>query len=56
MAPYRQDVVRTAALPVPPIEILDGAAVPTGWNDAAFDDSDWQPVKEAAPDEPDDVV
>jgi len=45
-APYRQDVVRIAALPVPPIEILDGAAIPAGWNDAAFDDSDWQPAVE----------
>jgi len=45
-APYRQDVVQTAALPVPPIEILDGAAIPAGWSDAAFDDSDWQPAVE----------
>ena len=45
-APYRQDVVRTAALPVPPIEILDGAAIPVGWTDEAFDDSDWQPAVE----------
>jgi len=45
-APYRQDVVRGAALPVPPTEILDGAAIPIGWNDAAFDDSDWQPAVE----------
>ena len=45
-APYRQDVVRGAALPVPPTEILDGAAIPTGWNDAAFDDSDWLPAVE----------
>src|SRR5271170_2489103 len=45
-APYRQDVVRGTALPVPPIEILDGAAVPAGWNEAAFDDSDWIPAIE----------
>ncbi len=45
-APYRQDVVRGAALPVPPTEILDGAAVPAGWNDAEFDDADWQPAVE----------
>src|SRR5260370_848210 len=42
----RRDVVRGAALPVPPIEILDGAAIPAGWNDATFDDSDWQPAVE----------
>lgn len=45
-APYRQDVVRGAALPVPPTEILDGAAVPAGWNDAEFDDAEWQPAVE----------
>src|SRR5208283_3951100 len=45
-APYRQDVVRSAALPVPPIEILDSGAIPVGWTDAAFDDSDWQPAVE----------
>ena len=45
-APYRQDVVRSAALPVPPIEILDGGAIPVGWNEAAFDDSGWQPAVE----------
>ncbi len=45
-APYKQDVVRGTALPVPPIEILDGAAIPTGWNDADFDDSDWLPAVE----------
>jgi alpha-L-rhamnosidase len=45
-APYRQDVVRGAALPVPPTEILDGAAVPVGWNDAGFDDSGWLPAIE----------
>jgi alpha-L-rhamnosidase len=45
-APYRQDVLRGAALPVPPTEILDGAAIPTGWNDAAFDDTDWLPAIE----------
>ena len=45
-APYWQDVAQSAALPVPPIEILDGAAIPAGWNDAAFDDSDWQSAVE----------
>ncbi|HXN13574.1 MAG TPA: alpha-L-rhamnosidase C-terminal domain-containing protein [Candidatus Acidoferrales bacterium] len=45
-APYRQDVVRGAALPVPPTEILDGAAIPTGWNIASFDDSNWLPAVE----------
>src|SRR4029077_11918788 len=30
-APYRQDVVKSQALPVPPIEILDGAAIPSRW-------------------------
>jgi alpha-L-rhamnosidase len=57
-APYRQDVVRGAALPVPPTEILDGAAIPAGltvgraavpalgWNDSSFDDSDWLPAVE----------
>jgi alpha-L-rhamnosidase len=45
-APYRQDVVRGAALPVPPTEILDGAAIPTGWNEAEFDDCEWQPAVE----------
>jgi alpha-L-rhamnosidase len=45
-APYRQDVVRGAALPVPSTEILDGAAIPIGWNHAAFDDSQWLPAIE----------
>ncbi len=45
-APYKQDVVRGTALPVPPIEILDGAALPAGWADANFDDSDWLPAVE----------
>src|ERR1700676_4076453 len=45
-APYRQDVVRGAALPVPPTEILDGATIPTGWNHSSFDDSDWLPAIE----------
>ena len=45
-APYRQDVIRTAALPVPPIEILDGAEIPAGWNEASFDDSGWLPAIE----------
>jgi hypothetical protein len=45
-APYRQDVAQSAGVPVPPIEILDGAAIPAGWSDAAFDDSDWQPAVE----------
>src|SRR5277367_593010 len=45
-APYRQDVIRTAALPVPPIEILDGAEIPAGWNEAPFDDSGWLPAIE----------
>jgi alpha-L-rhamnosidase len=45
-APYRQDVIRTAALPVPPIEILDGAELPAGWNEASFDDSGWLPAIE----------
>jgi alpha-L-rhamnosidase len=45
-APYRQDVVRSAALPVPPTEILNGASIPAGWNDAPFDDSDWLPAVE----------
>jgi alpha-L-rhamnosidase len=45
-APYRQDVVGGAALPVPPTEILDGAAIPTGWNIASFDDSNWLPAVE----------
>jgi alpha-L-rhamnosidase len=47
-APYRQDVIRPAALPVPPMEILDGAALPAGWNDAAFDDSAWLSAVELA--------
>ena len=38
--------MRGAALPVPPTEILDGAAVPAGWNDAEFDDAEWQPAVE----------
>ncbi|HYK65949.1 MAG TPA: alpha-L-rhamnosidase C-terminal domain-containing protein [Patescibacteria group bacterium] len=45
-APYHQDVVPGAALPVPPTEILDGAAIPTGWNSADFDDSQWPPAIE----------
>src|ERR1700687_5720298 len=45
-APYRQDVVRGAALPVPPTEILDGASIPAGWHGASFDDSNWQPAVE----------
>jgi alpha-L-rhamnosidase len=45
-APYRHDVVRGTALPVPPTEILDGAAIPAGWNTAAFDDSNWLPAVE----------
>ncbi len=45
-APYRQDVVKQQALPVPPVEILDGAAVPARWAAADFDDSDWEPAVE----------
>src|SRR5580704_5056247 len=45
-APYRQDVIRTAALPVPPTEILDGVEIPVGWNEASFDDSGWLPAIE----------
>jgi alpha-L-rhamnosidase len=45
-APYRQDVARPQALPVPPVEILDGAVVPAGWADADFDDSGWEPAVE----------
>src|SRR5580700_764960 len=45
-APYRQDVVAGATLPVPPIEILNGAAIPAGWNEASFDGSDWLPAVE----------
>ncbi len=45
-APYRQDVVAAQALPVPPLEILDGAKVPIGWAGAEFDDSAWAPAVE----------
>jgi hypothetical protein len=45
-APYRQDVTRGQALPVPPVEILDGAAIPPRWADADFDDSEWEPAIE----------
>ena len=41
-APYRQDVVKSQALPVPPVEILDGAAIPARWAAADFDDSGWE--------------
>ncbi|HVN64436.1 MAG TPA: alpha-L-rhamnosidase C-terminal domain-containing protein [Candidatus Binataceae bacterium] len=40
-APYRQDVARADALPMPPVEILDGAGVPLGWTSPEFDDSGW---------------
>jgi alpha-L-rhamnosidase len=43
-APYKQDVEMRANLPVPPIEILDGASVPPGWNTIEFDDSGWEPA------------
>src|SRR5260370_16448779 len=45
-APYRQDVTKSQALPVPPVEILDGGAVPARWPDADFDDSGWEPAVE----------
>ncbi|HYL59007.1 MAG TPA: hypothetical protein VEU51_09060, partial [Candidatus Acidoferrales bacterium] len=45
-APYRQDVATAQPLPVPPVEILDGAKVPVGWMDANFDDSAWAPAVE----------
>jgi alpha-L-rhamnosidase len=45
-APYRQDVTKSRALPVPPVEILGGAAVPARWADADFDDSGWDPAVE----------
>ncbi len=40
-APYRQDVTGARVLPEPPVEILDGRAVPHGWTAADFDDSSW---------------
>jgi alpha-L-rhamnosidase len=45
-APYRQDVVKSEALPVPPVEILDGGAIPARWAAADFDDSAWAPAVE----------
>jgi hypothetical protein len=45
-APYRQDVATPRALPVPPLEILDGAKVPIGWTLPDFDDSNWAPAVE----------
>jgi alpha-L-rhamnosidase len=43
-APYQQDVGMRANLPVPPVEILDGANVPRDWNSPGFDDSAWEPA------------
>jgi alpha-L-rhamnosidase len=43
-APYKQEVGMRANLPVPPVEILDGAFVPRGWNTAEFDGSGWEPA------------
>ncbi|MGH7781919.1 MAG: hypothetical protein ACREQR_19040 [Candidatus Binataceae bacterium] len=40
-APYRQQVPAPPVLLQPPMEILDGAMVPQGWNLADFDDSSW---------------
>src|SRR5260370_10364810 len=45
-APYRQDVTKSQALPVPPVEILDGGAVPARWADEDFDDSGWEQAVE----------
>ncbi len=45
-APYLQDVPSSRLLPVPPNEILDGAEIPIGWQDAEFDDSRWKPAAE----------
>ncbi|HUO04905.1 MAG TPA: alpha-L-rhamnosidase C-terminal domain-containing protein [Candidatus Binataceae bacterium] len=45
-APYHADVAVIDALPVPPVEILDGAGVPDGWTEAGFDDSKWEGVAE----------
>ncbi len=43
-APYKQDIGPRANLPIPPLEILDGASVPRGWNTAEFDDRGWEPA------------
>jgi alpha-L-rhamnosidase len=45
-APYQPDVSSARALPVPPIELLDGAEVPPGWMEPGFDDSEWKPSAE----------
>ncbi|MGO9602715.1 MAG: alpha-L-rhamnosidase C-terminal domain-containing protein [Candidatus Binataceae bacterium] len=45
-APYRQDPRPAPGLSQVPNEILDGARVPHGWTDAAFDDSAWAPAIE----------
>ncbi len=41
-APYRQDSGPRSGLPMPPIEILDGADYPHEWNRADFDDGTWE--------------
>ncbi len=46
IAPYLPEVTPQRLLPVPPTEILDGAQVPAGWADRAFDDSSWKPAAE----------
>ena len=40
-APYAQGLERMRGLHTQPPEVLDGAHVPDGWNDAGFDDSGW---------------
>ncbi len=43
-APFKQDVGMRANLPVPPVEILDGANVARNWNTAEFEDNRWEPA------------
>lgn len=45
-APYRREAPAPAHLPQCPTEILDGSAVPEGWNRAGFDDGAWLQAQE----------
>jgi alpha-L-rhamnosidase len=47
-APYRAEVASPRALGQPPLEILDGARVPSGWTSVDFDDRAWPAAAELA--------